>query len=550
MKRHYFTLNKLRSPMKTSVFVLLILLVASQMQAQATLLVGNDATLNLGDATLQLTGANLVNEGTVQANVGTLVFAGSASVSLASGGAVWYRIRTEMGPDADLHLLDDAEVSNQFIFNGDNNVLLGNHHFTFGENASCTGQGEYRFFTTNGTGRVRMRNLGAAGFTFPVGRDWDDYSPITVVENGTPDLFAVRCLDHPGDAGANGNPITEKAVDVLWDIADGSSGGNNLTLTATWLWTHQELPGFDDEKCGLARWNGSAWDMTFAQMGPASSTSSFPKDKSRTGVTSTGYFAIGGKTVNDYVKISPKALLQGPSASGGLMNNPLKNLNLLPLDEPYSNYTAFSHKGFGGEEVVTTIPNNSGNDAIVDWVFLELRSPTNSVLLTRSAFLQKDGNVVDLDGISPVTFHGVAPGDYYFVVRHRNHLGVRSAGLLPLVRTEIAHDFTQNLNQAYKPSGHPNEALASLAGGYYGLWAGNANLNGNVRYSGPANDQNQLLNTCLGGNKGNVQANVYNNCDLNMNGNVRFSGPANDQNLLLNTVLSGDKAKVVVGTGY
>jgi hypothetical protein len=536
--------------MKTSLFTLALVLVASQMLAQATLLIGSNATLNLGDATLQLTEANFVNEGAVQANIGTLVFSGEESVSLASGGTVWYHILTEMGLDADLNLLDDAEVSNLFTFNGDNNVLLGDHHFTFGENASCSGPGEYRFFSTNGTGRVRKRNLGAAGFTFPIGNDWDDYSPITIVENGIPDLFAVRCLDHPGEAGANGNPITEKVVGVLWDIADGSSGGNDLTLMATWIWPHQELPGFDHEKCGLARWNGSAWDMTFAQMGPASFPNGYPNDKSRTGVTSTGLFAVGGKPVNDYVKIIPKVLLQGAYAGGGLMNNSLKNLNLLPLDEPYSNSTVFVHKGFGGEEEVPAIPNNPGNDAIVDWLFLELRSPTNSVLLTRSAFLQKDGDVVDLDGSSPVTFHGVNPGNYYFTVRHRNHLGVRSAGLLPLARTAISHDFTLDLSKSFKPSGHPNEALAALPGGHFGLWGGNANFNGNVRYSGPSNDQNQLLNTCLGGNKGGVQANVYSNCDLNMNGTVRFSGPSNDQNLLLNTVLSGDKGKVILGTGY
>lgn len=549
MKYRPFTLNLLKYPMKTNLFTLGLVLAASQMPAQATLLIGNGATLNLGDATLQMAETNLVNEGAVQANIGTLVFSGEESLSLASGGTVWYRIRTEMGLDADLNLLDDAEVGNLFTFNGDNNVLLGDHHFTFGENASCAGPGEYRFFSTNGTGRVRKRNLGAAGFTFPIGNDWDDYSPITIVENGIPDLFAVRCLDHPKEAGANGDPITEKVVDVLWDITDGSSGGNDLTLTATWIWPHQELPDFDHEKCGLARWNGSAWDMTFIQMGPASFPNGYPNDKTRTGVTSTGLFAVGGKPVNDYVKISPKALLQGAFAGNGLMTTTLKNLNLLPLDEPYSNYTAFSHKGFGGEEVVAAIPNNPGNDAIVDWLFLELRNST-SILLTRSAFLQKDGDVVDLDGSSPVTFHGVNPGNYYLAVRHRNHLGVRSAGLLPLIRTETTHDFTQNINQAYKPSGHPNEALATLAGGYLGLWGGNANFNGNVRYSGPSNDQNQLLNTCLSGNKGGVQANVYSSCDLNLNGTVRFSGPSNDQNLLLNTVLSGDKGKVISGTGY
>ncbi|MCB0814031.1 MAG: hypothetical protein KDB87_12845, partial [Flavobacteriales bacterium] len=41
-----------------------------------------------------------------------------------------------------------------------------------------------------------------------------------------------------------------------------------------------------------------------------------------------------------------------------------------------------------------------------------------------------DGDVVDVDGTSPVSFSGVASGSYHVALRHRNHLGV--ATLSPL----------------------------------------------------------------------------------------------------------------------
>ena len=46
------------------------------------------------------------------------------------------------------------------------------------------------------------------------------------------------------------------------------------------------------------------------------------------------------------------------------------------------------------------------------------------VLQTRSALVQRDGDIVDIDGVSPVTFNNVASTNYTIAVRHRNHLGL------------------------------------------------------------------------------------------------------------------------------
>ncbi|MEO7765815.1 MAG: hypothetical protein ABIS01_00260, partial [Ferruginibacter sp.] len=65
-----------------------------------------------------------------------------------------------------------------------------------------------------------------------------------------------------------------------------------------------------------------------------------------------------------------------------------------------------------------------------------------------------------------------------------------------------------------------------------------------VRYNGPGNDENQLLNVTLLGNKGSI-LNGYLSSDLNLNGSVRYNGPANDENFLLNTVLLGNKGLII-----
>ena len=135
--------------------------------------------------------------------------------------------------------------------------------------------------------------------------------------------------------------------------------------------------------------------------------------------------------IRNTVQISIKAFLQGPySTSTGLMSDGLRTSGLIPTTEPYSSNTKFMHHG-GGNEVITdptTVLAVTGNNAITDWVFIELRDKTNpsTVLHTRSALIQRDGDVVDVDGTSPLTFLDVIADDFYVAVRSYNHLGFRS----------------------------------------------------------------------------------------------------------------------------
>ncbi len=125
--------------------------------------------------------------------------------------------------------------------------------------------------------------------------------------------------------------------------------------------------------------------------------------------------------------LAPKVYLQGP-LSGATMLTQIAANGSLPPTEPY---TAL---GFAGLQNVSaslaaSATANTGNDAIVDWVVVSLRTgatpaTATTVVASRAALLQADGDVVDVDGNSFVGFTNISAGNYYISIHHRNHLGV------------------------------------------------------------------------------------------------------------------------------
>lgn len=238
-----------------------------------------------------------------------------------------------------------------------------------------------------------------------------------------------------------------------------------------------------------------------------------------------------------------KAFLQGPYAGTQMSDNLRAAVPvLIPTTEPYTGLGYTHVKGGGGESCNASVFTVTGNDAIVDWVFVELRDKNDptSVQYTRSALIQKDGDIVDVDGTSPVAFKYADADDYYIAVKHRNHIGIRSAAVVTLSTTTPVYNFTDSQSKAYKPVAHPNEPMADLGGGVFGLFASNANGDSFVKMtgSGPAsNDYLKLLNVL--GSSTNSIPNTYSVQDLNMDGHIKMTGSSpssNDYLRLLNTL--------------
>ncbi len=239
------------------------------------------------------------------------------------------------------------------------------------------------------------------------------------------------------------------------------------------------------------------------------------------------------------ILLSPKVFLQGASLNPNigeetLMRDDLRSSNLLPFTSPYSDNVT----------VMSTLFDTTGNDAIVDWVWVELRDATdNSIVLEgTSAFIQRDGDVVDYqDGISPVAFYQTPAGTYSIVIKHRNHLGIITQNNSALSDVNTIIDFTDATNQI--TFGTNAQTTFGMPTGIVGMWSGNANGDAIVQYSGITPDSPNILSSVLNdsGNFLNFPTYVVNGYrldDLNMDGDTQYSGTSPDTPIILQNALA------------
>lgn len=195
------------------------------------------------------------------------------------------------------------------------------------------------------------------------------------------------------------------------------------------------------------------------------------------------------------IKIDPKIFLEGPYNSG-IMNDALRNSGIIPTTSPYADAKTCN----------ATVFNTTGANAIIDWVWLEIRDSADgtTVIASTSALIQANGTVADVDGVSPITIY-VPAGNYYVVLAHRNHLGIRSANTISL------NGGTQSIDlrgDSALIAGGAN-AVANLGDGNFALFLGDFDANGQVQNS----DLNGML-TSLG-------ISAYSHADLDMNSQVQ-----------------------------
>ena len=242
------------------------------------------------------------------------------------------------------------------------------------------------------------------------------------------------------------------------------------------------------------------------------------------------------------VALLPKAYLQGAllgvTLPTTLMRDDLRVKNLIPAVSPYS----------VGLTTVGSVTNSvlavTGNNAIVDWVFLELRSSTDPTLIvdSRSALIQRDGDIVDVDGVSPVVFSKAFTGSYYVTVAHRNHLAVMSS-LTPMSNIATTIDFRSASTVTFNLGilNIINQPLVVVEQGK-ALWAGNALGDKNIIYQGTENDVNQIYQQIINAS-GNTFVSLsyklkgYFSGDIDMNGEVIFQGTGNDVEFIYQNVI-------------
>ncbi len=117
--------------------------------------------------------------------------------------------------------------------------------------------------------------------------------------------------------------------------------------------------------------------------------------------------------------------------------------------------------------------------AAIDSIAIELRNSAtaggSTVRRFLPAWLLADGSIRSFsDTAKPFLSLTITSGDYYIVVTHRNHIAAMSASPVHVGSSSFLYDFTTGAGQYY------GGQAKGLAGGVFGMFAGDADGNGSV----------------------------------------------------------------------
>ncbi len=250
-------------------------------------------------------------------------------------------------------------------------------------------------------------------------------------------------------------------------------------------------------------------------------------------------WSIDDAGLNCGVVLSAKVYLQGAALNPNmgeehLMRDDLRAAGLLPTISPYPDTISCDE----------SVPNTEGSDAIVDWIWLELRDADDNskVIAGRSALVQRDGDIVGVDGRSSVRIE-VFPGDYHVVVGHRNHLTVMTEVPQALDDIEMEIDLTDVALKVYGENARTDFGMPS---GTLGLWAGDANQDGKVIFLNTGAESVDIKQLVLDrsiiespfGASVFYKPQGYYDEDLDMDGEVIFLNAGNELQYVKDNILS------------
>ena len=176
--------------------------------------------------------------------------------------------------------------------------------------------------------------------------------------------------------------------------------------------------------------------------------------------------------------VALKALLEGCYNGTSLTTSLSTAPSLLPTAQPYN----VAPWNYAGTETFSTIPTG-----MTDWVYVEaatLSGNTFTIVERHAAILKSNGDIVDAPSVSGasttgVTFNSLTTGSpYYFIVKHRNHIGIVTPASLTAASSMI-YDFTTT-NATITLGAATYIQQKSVAGGKFALFAGNPSGDSNV----------------------------------------------------------------------
>lgn len=331
----------------------------------------------------------------------------------------------------------------------------------------------------NSYAEIKPNGVNLETLTFNVKENLAGFANIPTLNNGIayiPRYFNIN--------STTSNPFPQNVdikfyvhYDELNDYNQATNGSESIgTLT---VWEYDNAANSSTENC-----------ITSDNLTPHTLVQNIISEDLGTGFTislSTNHFTEFGIFPESGISLpitvlNARVYLSSVDTLTGLMPNYITGLTNFPMSDPYSASplnSSFIH--VNNPTTASTTPLaliGTGANAIVDWVFIELRTGTSgstSVVYTRAGLLQGDGDIVNMDGITPLTLNNVPAGNYYVSIRHRFHLGCRTSQLISLNNTSTSLNFTNNsLNL------HGVNNTINIGAGKYVMISGDANGDGSI----------------------------------------------------------------------
>jgi hypothetical protein len=173
----------------------------------------------------------------------------------------FYKLEISENNANNVILNQNISVVNDFKFDDNRKLEIGNNSLLFISGASISGANHSRYIVTNGVGVVK-RNVSSGNVTFPVGISL--YNPCRLSNSGTGDVFSVRVIDNVTDNGTGiGATTSAKCVKRTWMISEDIEGGSNVTMRLQWNGNNAEhINGFTYNAgfMYIAHHNGTNWE--------------------------------------------------------------------------------------------------------------------------------------------------------------------------------------------------------------------------------------------------------------------------------------------------
>jgi hypothetical protein len=493
--------------------------------------------------------AQLVNNGaTIKIQPGAVVFV-AGDVQNNSGGTISNDGKLEVqGHFTNAAIYTTATADDSLIMSGAGNVLLNtggatlsflhinktaNTNFvTLAADAVVGGKLTYNSGTLSTDPIANTYTLSAATsvpFEFTAGREivgrvrrtgWANGSAVVfnqpnmlVTTNGgtNPTEFTVNMIPE-----VNGGDPTLNEREVQRKYVLSKVGGSGYTTNARFPYTGTELD--NNTEANLVPFSLPVAEWLRNPNNPVT------RDAANDWVNVTGIPA--DSTGFEWKLADPRYTFNATAYMRGAWNNPtglmrttINTNGLLPLTQPY-NTAPFNYPG---TESVGAIPNAN----VVDWVLIEFRKPASGLpadalpatsVGRRAAFILANGQVVELDGVTPVTIDLNKQGAGFFVIKTRNHLAIMSNSLPSNLTGSYSNNFAVLANSYKNPSAtsDPTVQLATTGAGatLWGMWPGDVNRSGTVTTA----DVTPINIAIAGPASGNT--NVYNVRDANFDRNV------------------------------